>query len=363
MITRFVAKNYGCLKDVSVALTPLHAFIGPNDSGKSSLLKGLLDVCEQAVGRTDRGFVESRFSSSQDLQVEFRIPGSHKILEYRLGDHQGRPVVEIGVQPDRWTSGPLHGLGNRSLANALGHAHTELLPMLTPVRDSFKGAVFVRFDADQLKTASSLLPEARAHQFLLNRGAGLPGVLDEVLGRGDEAYRELLADVRRLFPNVKTLRLAAISDQAKEVRVELQDGTIVPAHNLSEGLLYYLGYRAAGFVRSVSLLLVEEPETGLHPSRIADVVRVLRAITEAGIQVVMATHSPLVINELNPEEVSVVTRTQTEGTRVTPISDTPNFPSRAKVYALGELWLNYADADTNEAPLLKGGPSVGVVLT
>jgi hypothetical protein len=95
---------------------------------------------------------------------------------------------------------------------------------------------------------------------------------------------------------------------------------------------------------------------GRHgPARIAEVVKVLRTLAESGTQVVMATHSPLVVNELRPDEVSVVTRTADKGTQVTPIADTPSFELRTKAYALGELWLSYADG-IDEGPLLAGGP-------
>src|SRR5690242_16977694 len=40
-ITKLHVENFGCVKKVDVALTPLHAFIGPNDSGKSTLLKAI----------------------------------------------------------------------------------------------------------------------------------------------------------------------------------------------------------------------------------------------------------------------------------------------------------------------------------
>ncbi len=125
---------------------------------------------------------------------------------------------------------------------------------------------------------------------------------------------------------------------------------------MSEGLLYYLAYAALPYFAPSSILLIEEPETGLHPARIAEVVRMLRAMTEQpdGPQIIMATHSPLVINELRPEEVSVVTRPSVEvGTQVTRLMDTPHFAERSKVYALGELWLSYADGNF-EAPLLEG---------
>ncbi len=83
-------------------------------------------------------------------------------------------------------------------------------------------------------------------------------------------------------------------------------------------------------------------------------MRVLRAISEKT-QVILATHSPLVINELQPDEVTVVTRSKEHGTKATLMKDTPNFDERSKVYALGELWLSYANGE-DEAPLLQGGP-------
>src|SRR5256885_5229388 len=40
-ITRLEVANYGCLHDVKLDLTRLHAFIGPNDSGKSTILRAV----------------------------------------------------------------------------------------------------------------------------------------------------------------------------------------------------------------------------------------------------------------------------------------------------------------------------------
>ena len=56
---------------------------------------------------------------------------------------------------------------------------------------------------------------------------------------------------------------------------------------------------------------------------------------------------------MKPGEVTVVTRDET-GTHCKPIGETPGFADRFKVYALGELWLSYANGK-DEAPLLKGG--------
>jgi hypothetical protein len=78
-------------------------------------------------------------------------------------------------------------------------------------------------------------------------------------------------------------------------------------------------------------------------------MRVLREVSKTT-QVLVATHSPLVVNELRPEEVSVVTRTEEKGTEVRAIKDTPNFEERSRVYKLGELWISYANG-VDEKPL------------
>src|SRR5579883_2612363 len=44
MITKVTVKNFRCLHDVEVQLGPFNVLIGPNDSGKSSLLKAIAAV-------------------------------------------------------------------------------------------------------------------------------------------------------------------------------------------------------------------------------------------------------------------------------------------------------------------------------
>jgi predicted ATPase len=282
MITRFEASNFRCLKKVSVALTPLHAFIGPNDSGKSTLLQGILNIMK-----------EPQYNGKSGLKVE---RSDEKAL---------------------WT-----------------------------------GASLFRFAPDALRRPSALIPDQGNIQFTDDRGSGLAGIYDAILSRGDEAFRQIAAQVRKHFPSIKSLRLKAVSQSEKIMETELLDGTRVPASHFSEGLLYYLAFAALPYLGKTETLLIEEPENGLHPSRIAEVVRVLRAVVkECDTQVLMATHSPLVINELLPEEVTLVTRIPAEGTRLTPMTQTTRFAERSKVYALGELWLSYANG-SDEAQLV-----------
>jgi predicted ATPase len=324
VITEFHAKDYGPLKDVSCKLTPLHAFIGPNDSGKSTLLRGL-------VTAVNRGLISTGSGSASQLPTYYFDSAS--VLKIASG---GSALgFNTNLPMEKWDASMRQESGR--ILQAIGMS---------------AGARLCRFDADALRNPSSLIEEKNALDFIINRGAGLPGVLDHLNNRADDALRAISAGMTKLFPSLARIQLRNISTSAKKAGAELADGTRIYADSMSEGILYYLAYACVRALGGGSLLAVEEPETGLHPARIAQVIQILREISESGTQVVIATHSPLVVNELKPDEVSVVTRTD-KGTQVRLIRDTPNFEDRAKVYALGELWVSYANG-VNEAPLFEG---------
>jgi predicted ATPase len=212
----------------------------------------------------------------------------------------------------------------------------------------------LRLEPDALRAPHALIPDGQPLRFLDERGTGLPSLYDALIVRNLPAYVAVSQELAKLFPSVQGIQLTTPSPGTRGMGVKLIGGEFVPSELMSEGLLYYLAFAVLPHLDPTPLLFVEEPENGLHPARIAEVMRVLRAISEKT-QVIVATHSPLVVNELRPDEVTVVTRSRETGTKATLIKDTPSFEERSKVYALGELWLSYANGE-DEAPLLQGGP-------
>jgi energy-coupling factor transporter ATP-binding protein EcfA2 len=364
MIRSFRAKNYGCLKDVSIGLTPLHAFVGPNDSGKSTILRGIRTVVQFAGSRFERTEAwhpfdpQFRVQHPQGPSVEstetllacgvaggwYGVAASDGKFEERAGE--SNVATAVGESP---SSGAARAWNHESKLLATEGALRE-------IRRELVGARLLRLDPDALREPSAVIPEDQALDFFNERGFGFPSVYQAILGRGDEASDEIRAAIRVLFPTIKRIGVRTTRKNTFSLEGELTNGSKIQASAMSEGLLYYLAFLVIPHLDPVSVLLIEEPENGLHPARIQEVVRTIRAfVDKTGTQVLIATHSPLVINELRPEEVSVVTRPSLEeGTKVTPIKDTPNFEKRSSVYALGELWLAYADGKV-EAPLFEEG--------
>ena len=358
-IRAFHAKNYGCLRDVHVTLgTRLHAFVGPNDSGKSTLLRGIRAVLQFAgdsysLTKTKSWEPFDPFpwqhaqtgSATTMSAIECEVVGgSYRIEEDGVGPTLQRLKDDNPVKS--WDS-------DRSWTDDVWERGNFDPNEPQPLLAQLQGARLCQFDASALRSPSGLVPRNDVLGFFDERGFGLPGIYQAILGRGDDAYSQIREAVRGLFPTVKRIAVVPLTRSEVSLEVELNDGTLVRASELSAGMLHYLAFAAIPHLDPVSVLLIEEPENGLHPARISEIIRLLRAFAErTDTQVFMATHSPLVLNELSPDEISVVTRPNLEtGSVVTPLRATPHFERRSQVYSSGELWLAYCDGE-QEAPLL-----------
>ncbi len=157
-----------------------------------------------------------------------------------------------------------------------------------------------------------------------------PALYDALLSRNIPAFLAIAKRFTELFPTVQSLRMVNSDEARKPLGLTLTDGTEVGPEAMSEGMLYWLAFAVIEHLSPVGMILIEEPENGLHLSRIAEVMRILREVSQRT-QIPIATHSPLIINELAPEEVTIVTRRPETGTICTPMTQTKNFAERSKV--------------------------------
>lgn len=91
-----------------------------------------------------------------------------------------------------------------------------------------------------------------------------------------------------------------------------------------------------------SIVVVEEIDNGIHPSRARDLVCGIRKIaTKRNIQVVITTHNPALMDAIQPDELPDVLccfRTSKDGTsQVRRLGDLPEFENMLLADRLGEL--------------------------
>jgi hypothetical protein len=365
-IVELKVQNFGCIKDAAFKLSPLHALIGPNDSGKSTALLALRTAAQFAVGFFDQGAPGGNWLPFDPMFVDMQQGGTDILLRYADGKSYRVLTTELNKNASgvprrvdvcervRESEAELPPHGRPRLWHDRGILHQPLEDGEFVLKRRITTATMVRFDPDFLRQPGALIPDSQGIAFGDERGTGLASVFDAIVNRDPEAFAQIQSNVRSLFSSVAKVGLINVSTGTKEIAVTLTDGTRVGAKTISEGLLYFLGFAALKYIDGSRLFLVEEPENGLHPARISEVMGILREISKTA-QVVIATHSPLVVNELEGNEVSVVTRDPEKGTRAVLLANVPGFTDASKVYRPGEFWVSYADGKQEEL-LLTGKP-------
>lgn len=288
VLDRITISDFGCIRDLGLALTPIHALIGPNDTGKSTVLRAAQRLLEIA-------------------SVGTAVP----------------ELIRGGHGPNEW--------GNSRAGTSY------------QTRVSLGQPAIIRWQPNALKQSSKQLIDPRS--FLIE-GRGLPGMLARAFLADPSSLAETNARIGKVFPTIRSVRVEPRTSDELGILFVLHSGQKVHALEMSDGVLYWLAFDTLRYLEGDWVLLLEEPENGLHPSRIAEVMKSIRNVVETSagkIQVIMATHSPIVVNELHPDEVTLITRDAERGSIATPITKTQNFEERSKVYALGELWLSYAN--------------------
>ena len=126
---------------------------------------------------------------------------------------------------------------------------------------------------------------------------------------------------------------------------EWQPGQIteIDARSMSDGTLRFIGILTALLIRPEgSLIVIEEIDNGLHPSRAELLVRTLREIgTKRKIDLLITTHNPALLDALGPEIVPFVVvahrDSETGESKLTQLEDIENLPKLLASGTLGKL--------------------------
>jgi predicted ATPase len=380
MITRFRVSNYKALRDVTLALSPVHVLIGPNDSGKTSIMEALAAVCRSVDHELSAAFTgpwqgldlvwQRDETKTIGFEVDVALDGTS--FRYELACRptaSGRGmridqenVVYLDCQVDLSTKGH-HGTRVwRTLTQ--GEAATDDLRSAAKlIHDGLSGVHFYRWTPDFLG-----LPAAAdsSRRFRMEpSGFGLALCLDDILGFDPKRFLDLERRFTDIFPEFRAIRLAPEpayrvppnveqipllqKSDGKGIHFELVGkGQTIPAAQVSDGVLLVLAYLAllhlpAQFAPRV--LLIEEPENGIHPRRLQDVLTILRqAVQEQKrTQILLTTHSPYVVDQFEPEEVTLCRKDTDGSVMVRRLSESTAVRKQLDIFTLGEIWTGEGD--------------------
>jgi len=133
-------------------------------------------------------------------------------------------------------------------------------------------------------------------------GSNLPWVIAE-LRRNPPRFQDWLDHVRTALEDIRDIdTIERPEDRHRYLVVEYANGARVPSWLVSDGTLRLLALTIPAYLRDLEgTFLIEEPENGIHPRAIETVLQSLSSMYDS--QVLVATHSPIALNMLQPDQI------------------------------------------------------------
>jgi len=368
--------NYRALADAKVDLGPINVFFGPNGSGKSTLLDTLWFLHDCVT----RGVDTAAAHRGQGVGLLFDgAPAADQTLHVIVSTESQRYGLALDLSSGRIGPFPAEALISFAQDNELfrrrtGAESVEFLERGTiveshPLRDPTKVALNLyldfkpedaetakldrllrrvrlyhsrSFDLQRLKTLGA---KASTGTVLSSGGDNAWSVLRNLRDRGrDSRYSTILQLMSEAFPGFEEIEFEQTGLTSVYAQFyEKQRRKAIPASSMSDGHLQLLLVLTALFgdePHTASVILLDEPEVSLHPwalAVLANAVKIAAGETWNR-QVLLATHSPVLISQFEPHEIFASESTDGQ-TKLRRVSEIDGIDDLLEQYAAGSLYM------------------------
>ena len=140
-------------------------------------------------------------------------------------------------------------------------------------------------------------------------GSNLPWVIERLRTRAPERFKEWVDHVRTALPDLQDIRtVQRPEDNHRYVVLLYQSGLEIPSWTASDGTLRLLALTLPAYLDDFrGVYLIEEPENGIHPRAVETVYQSLSSVYDG--QIFLATHSPVVLSIVEPDDVLCFAKT------------------------------------------------------
>jgi predicted ATPase len=230
----------------------------------------------------DMHSILSRSSSRRKITLTKNPKGNDNYYS----EHRGSYAISFNL-----------GRGHSALANI--PAIPESFPVSTWFRSLLeKGVQTFVLNSDGIRRPS---PPGLGRRFQTD-GSNLPWVISE-LKKDTKRFQSWLSHVRTALEDIRDIStVERPEDRHCYIIIEYANGAKVPSWLVSDGTLRLLALTIPAYLRDLhGTFLIEEPENGIHPRAIETVLQSLTSMYDC--QVLVATHSPVALNMLEPRDV------------------------------------------------------------
>jgi predicted ATPase len=133
-----------------------------------------------------------------------------------------------------------------------------------------------------------------------------------VLEKDADIREQIIEWMELLVPSLETISTERSRLDARTM-IRFKEAGIkanFPAHLISDGTIYALCIMVAvlGRCKQPGMTLIEEPERGIHPQAIAELVSLMRENANPNHAIFVTTHSESVVRHSKPEELWLVNK-------------------------------------------------------
>ena len=350
----------------AIVLQPLNVLIGANGSGKSNLVEALSvlravprDVTlpirrgggveewiwrgDSSTERAHASRIEVTFQAAQVSRAALRYAlefgseaGAFVVLsEHLTSDVAATPTVY--VRSENGLASPMATRFDRTQSVLSQLRDPVAYPEVSAVGDALKKILIYR--AWSFGPDSTIRESCRADvetSTLLEDFSNLPARL-AVLKRDPAIKRRLLELLKEVSPAYNDIE---VTPEGGRLQLYVTEGERnVPAHRLSDGTLRYLALLAILLQPGANLVVMEEPELGLHPDMFPT-LRDLLVEASARFQLVVTTHSTQLVDGLTDHAESVLVCEKENGTTRLVRLDQSDVDAWREQGALGLQWMS-----------------------
>jgi len=337
-----------------LALRPINVIIGPNGSGKSNFIgvfsflhairEGRLHDYVRKAGGAEQLL---HFGSKVTKEIHIHISFSNKVNQYKLAleptsDDSLYPSEETAYFWDKSYDRPYEEtLRSRESGQEAGISGPPSKRTVDWVRLRLGRWRF--YHVHDTSDSSPLRKTARLNDntFLRPDGSNLPAFLYLLQSKYSTEYGLIRRTVQRVAPFFDDFQLAP--DPLNEEMIRLawrhkNSDQYFGASSLSDGSLRFIAL-ATLFLQPQSLrpsiILVDEPELGLHPYAITMLATLVKQ-SSVETQVILSTQSSLLLDHFEPEDVLIADRVHgsTQFSRI----ESAKLAAWLQDYSLGQIW-------------------------
>jgi predicted ATPase len=147
-------------------------------------------------------------------------------------------------------------------------------------------------------------------------GSNIPWVINRLKETDPDRFAEWIGHLQTALPDLVGLRTVEREDDKHRYLVlQYQGGLEVPSWLASDGTLRLLALTLPAYLKGFQgCYVIEEPENGIHPRAVETVVQSLSSVYEA--QVLLATHSPVVLSNVEASNVICFAKTEEGATDI-----------------------------------------------